>query len=285
MLGYRSVIAALSLFVCACGAAEPTIAPEIPHRLDGWPSVEDHQRPGPFKPDPLPEPAPPWGQCLSELSRGPLLYSNATLRIAAYASTQPYYFFIERDGTTPRSTDSDLAPIAARLKSRLTALPGAPESSGVGLCSIWPTLLKPLCLGIDVQRRTTTLPLLTDQLGELLKDEGTSCIGALVTATGWDAPRCDGADPSCLPLPYCEPSPGRCSRPPYRPEAMRIPIWEAASLTAGSCRHDGDCVENGCGNHCTSYTNYSLPGICPYYGNLEPGFCGCVRGECWWFRQ
>lgn len=284
MLGSRGVFPILGLFVVSCEAAELATTPVIPHRLDSWPSIEDHERMGRFKPDPLPDPAPPWGQCLSELSRGPLLYSNPTLRIAAYASTQPYYFFIERDGMSPRTTESDLTPIVTRLRSR-AVLPGATKSPGINFCSIWPTLPKPLCLGVEVQIRATTLPMLADQIGEMLKDEGTSCIGTLVTAAGWDEPRCDGSEPSCLPLPYCTPSPGRCARPPYHPEAPRSRIWEAAHLTAGSCRSDGDCVENGCGNHCTSYTNYSLPGICPYYSILEPGFCGCVQGQCWWFRQ
>jgi hypothetical protein len=52
------------------------------------------------------------------------------------------------------------------------------------------------------------------------------------------------------------------------------------------CRHDGECNVNGCGNMCTSYVVGSMASNCIGYEWLdEAEFCGCVEGECAFFRQ
>jgi hypothetical protein len=140
-----------------------------------------------------------------------------------------------------------------------------------------------LCINVDAQIIATTLPSLTDQIGQLLKEEGDSCIGVRITPKGWDAPRCEASDPMCLPLPYCERD--ICQGVSYRPGASRYRVPEAGGASQGSCQADGDCLTSGCGNSCISYSSYELFGECSFHGNLQSAFCGCVQGQCSWFKQ
>jgi hypothetical protein len=101
-------------------------------------------------------------------------------------------------------------------------------------------------------------------------------------------PRCRANAPGCGPVPlrgegaYC-----------YRPAAARERLPARTDDEAGpfsrsgyACAHDGECNLNGCGNACTSYRMGHFDSNCIGYDWLDKAqFCGCVEGECAFFRQ
>lgn len=70
----------------------------------------------------------------------------------------------------------------------------------------------------------------------------------------------------------------------------RIPVYTPADdgfsyelpESPGECEDDSDCMENGCGNHCTSVDTDSFIGTCEYAGHLDWSFCGCLHTTCRW---
>jgi hypothetical protein len=104
-------------------------------------------------------------------------------------------------------------------------------------------------------------------------------IDLAVSLAGALGPRCETADdPACAPRPYEDGV--------YDPGGERH-AGPLASHSAGACRHDGDCKEAGCGNHCISweYGGANEAATCEGYVFNEPVFCGCVEGACAWFTQ
>ena len=100
-------------------------------------------------------------------------------------------------------------------------------------------------------------------------------------------PRCSATDPGCGPVPV-----GSSDQFCYRPSAERILLpahrkGEAPrSDSKYRCSHDGECILNGCSNACTSYLVGQIETECIGYDWLDDGaFCGCVQGECTFFRQ
>lgn len=95
-------------------------------------------------------------------------------------------------------------------------------------------------------------------------------------------PRCQASDPNCKPL---------GSGAKYDETKSRTPLEDNPQtsingcLNRGSCTHDGECLNNGCGNHCTSYQIPRFGSICPAYTVLTSAFCGCVKRRCTWFTQ
>lgn len=274
-----SALAFSTLAALACNSEEPLTGSQMmPEGAE--PPPQAGQRASRFAPAPLPDSVPAWGRCLPTLSYGPLLYINSSLRVAAYGSTRPDRFLLERYGSTPRTALAELSPLKSRLSDQLFAIPGI-TSHGIGYCSTSQPVDTMLCIRVDAQIIATTLPSLTDQIGQLLKEEGDSCIGVDITVRGWEAPRCEASDPQCLPLPYCEGD--ICQGAPYRPGAGRYLVPEAGGVSEGSCQADGDCQKNG--NSCISYTSYELYGTAVFHGGLQSAFCGCVQGRCNWFKQ
>jgi hypothetical protein len=95
------------------------------------------------------------------------------------------------------------------------------------------------------------------------------------------APRCQPRDRGCGPEPY---SGGRPSH--GRPRvAVHLSERYFGELSGGSCAHDGECTRAGCGNHCVPWTEPSFGATCEAYDALEGAFCGCLEGQCTWFRQ
>ena len=98
--------------------------------------------------------------------------------------------------------------------------------------------------------------------------------------------------PRCQPsAPDCGPQPRRASESCYRPSAQRerLPTRrddEQALMGRGGCSHDGECNIVGCGNVCANYRVGNPVTNCKGYDWLDDAeFCGCVEGECAFFRQ
>ena len=95
--------------------------------------------------------------------------------------------------------------------------------------------------------------------------------------------RCHPNEKDCEPIPY--------GKSRYEKEKERMPFpgnpdpGRNGCLNRGSCTHDGECITNGCGAHCTSYKVAHFSGICPEYPELKKAFCGCVKNRCTWFLQ
>lgn len=102
-------------------------------------------------------------------------------------------------------------------------------------------------------------------------------------------PRCASSDPGCGPMPIRGNSESVCYRPSQ--ERERLPAstggGEARYLDRRSaCTHDGECNVNGCGNLCTSFRAGSVESNCIGYDWLdEAQFCGCIEGQCSFFKQ
>jgi hypothetical protein len=117
-------------------------------------------------------------------------------------------------------------------------------------------------------------------------------VGLVVEYRGQAGPRCTAQAKSCPPLPYWrdtlrpEVKAAGHVTPPYDPalgrERVDIPEHE---LNLGSCVHDGDCVRLGCGNHCAAWYTPEFAANCPAYLELSNAHCGCVTGQCAWFKQ
>jgi hypothetical protein len=108
----------------------------------------------------------------------------------------------------------------------------------------------------------------------------------LVTNNFEPQPRCRPDEPGCGPEPLRHAKDG-C----YRPSSTRVrlsPRWpdEPHSSSKYACKHDGECNLNGCGNKCTNYRIPQFATNCIGYDWLdEAQFCGCIQGECAFFRQ
>jgi len=101
-------------------------------------------------------------------------------------------------------------------------------------------------------------------------------------------PRCLPKVASCLPIPYNGDPQLRVGdvQTPYNPKARRHLVEEFAWRDdEHRCRHDGECVQTGCGNGCAPWRSESGPGICVHYKKLTEAYCGCVAGFCNWFTQ
>lgn len=110
-----------------------------------------------------------------------------------------------------------------------------------------------------------------------------------IELTGAAGPRCASTDRACLPIPYS----GSLESAGYDCTDDRVLAsdqWpDIASrmegYTGGSCRHDGECIVAGCGNHCVAWDTNVGAGTCEAYTVLEdaPALCGCVGNRCAWF--
>jgi hypothetical protein len=169
------------------------------------------------------------------------------------------------------------------------------------------------CWVISLQGNSgVTIRQMAERLGALdaLCGAG-ACIGITVEIPAPSAPRCDGGDPGCVPVPMCDPDncpggarpdPGCCPEcGSYDPSAGRTlsigshadalvgPGLEYLEVPAqeevGECAHDGECVLNGCGQYCCSYDDLTFISTCECYPGLSRALCGCVDGRCRWFHQ
>lgn len=144
----------------------------------------------------------------------------------------------------------------------------------VGLCSslFCAALLLLSCVREPCQKLTTTTPQTEEE--------------AFLEGDAPPRPRCDPANSSCGPAPRSVRE-DACYRPSAKRE--RLPPREKSEPHVPSrydCTHDGECMINGCGNVCTSYKMGTFETNCIGYEWLDAAdFCGCIEGECSFFRQ
>ncbi|MCA9606621.1 MAG: hypothetical protein KC619_13545 [Myxococcales bacterium] len=100
----------------------------------------------------------------------------------------------------------------------------------------------------------------------------------MIELAGALGPRCEEDDRACGPVPY--------EGGTYDPLGSRIG-GAFPSHSRGACDYDGECVVMGCGNHCAlwEFGGANEGATCEGYAFPQPVFCGCVEGECQWFRQ
>lgn len=155
-------------------------------------------------------------------------------------------------------------------------------TAGVGSCCAdgrqWPGQ----CVRLEVTLCKVEAAQLFQKLALSLDADPTAAdveVAFHIEIKGRTGPRCDGG-PSCGPVPY---SGKELYKTNYQREGIRKVLKE--ELGSGVCRHDGDCVTAGCGNHCTAWTTPDFVATCEGYVELEPAFCGCVQRSCAWFTQ
>lgn len=117
-------------------------------------------------------------------------------------------------------------------------------------------------------------------------------VGLSIEYIGLTRPRCEPSDAGCGPLPYWDPNLSREAKaagqvtPPYVAHLPRYPVdVSKEGLALGQCKHDGDCIELGCGNHCAAWYLTPFAASCPAFGMLSDAHCGCVAQRCSWFTQ
>lgn len=132
------------------------------------------------------------------------------------------------------------------------------------------------CLRIQYLRHATDPVELARSLASLR----TADVGFAVhlDASGLAGPRCREESPFCLPEEY-----EGCAATTYRAGATRHPY--DLGHAGGECRHDGECIQAGCGNDCVAWTLGGGAGTCEGYTLDHPVYCGCVEGRCQWFAQ
>jgi hypothetical protein len=163
------------------------------------------------------------------------------------------------------------------------------DSVGLGTCGDLPGAALPvLCIRVSAWICGTRV----DQILEAVATRITAGpladarIRVLIELGGRTGPRCAATDRACTPTPYG----GTLAASGYHCTDDRIPAATAfgptfAALGGGSCRHDGECVVAGCGNHCVSWDTRLGAATCEAYSQLEdpPALCGCVSSHCTWF--
>jgi hypothetical protein len=97
-------------------------------------------------------------------------------------------------------------------------------------------------------------------------------------------PRCQPTDPGCGPMPFGHKS------AEYAPNRPRIVDGPLNPNRPGACSHDGECFNSGCGYSCLSVRNghhvwFDCIDSPSADARLRHDFCGCVEGNCRWFRQ
>jgi hypothetical protein len=133
-----------------------------------------------------------------------------------------------------------------------------------------------LCLMVQVLAGTPGADLLAATLARMLdEDHLGDAAFAVQVALESPQPRCARGD--CGPVDYQ----GRCHAPGRN---WRLPVYRLSTAVESKCSHDGECMQNGCGNICSSYREGSLIGTCELAPRLKDAYCGCVRDRCAWFK-
>lgn len=198
-------------------------------------------------------------------------------------------YLLVHPGWRPLDTVSDISALTDR-HPELLQVPGV-IGFGTGLCGGG---TGEACIHLMLGYHTLTPEQLARMLSVVFADEWLNCFGINVELMGYAEPRCEEG-PDCLPVWMCtDYSPPCCwTVPDFDPEGERISAIEAGSGMEhlelperdDECTYDGECVLNGCGNHCNAYTTPGFISTCECYTPLADTLCGCVEGRCRWFRQ
>ena len=227
--------------------------------------------------------------CLEEAVLGEYVDTVAGLEL--YEGCDEDGYLLVHPGRLPVDTAGEISELRDRHPG-LISIPGV-VGHGTGLCCLGGS--DDICVSMMLASHILTPEQLARTLALMFAEEWINCFGIRVDVIGYLVPRCEES-PDCLPLPMCPEAtgPGCCPvAPVYDPEAPRTVAIEAGSPMSGlelpegddECTHDGECVQNGCGQYCTAYTAPGFISTCECYPALHDTFCGCVEGRCRWFRQ
>lgn len=152
--------------------------------------------------------------------------------------------------------------------------------TGVGIGGCCQGEAPRLCLVVFAEAETTGVNGLLANLDRMVQQDGTPELRLPIKVELGPPrrPRCAASDPACGPIGYRYQCAARDS---FR---HRAPVGELDLDPHNVCAGDGDCIQNGCGNQCTSYRQGNQIGTCPYIQALESAWCGCVQGRCRWFH-
>jgi len=254
----------------------------------------------------IPEPS-----CFDPAPPGEYKTSVGCFDIFTFCSAQPSDHLLVKNGVNSELTSDDLRALKDSVEDAVMHLPYV-NMFGIGItCCDGTTNAGCLCIhlmgnsGVTIEQMAERLSAIEPFCSE------PSCFGVAVTIPVTTGPRCEPADPDCLPVPMCDPEncpggsrpdPGCCPEcPPYdsgaerivaigdHPEALVSSDLEGLEAPLmeedGECAHDGECVLNGCGQYCSSYDDLRFISTCECYPGLSPAYCGCVGGRCRWFYQ
>jgi hypothetical protein len=157
-------------------------------------------------------------------------------------------------------------------REQLRALPGV-ESTGLTGCSVRSGPAP--CIELKISLCEMNVEELAAALSALAIKQNQQLIFH-VSLEGAVGPRCEAADPRCVPQPYAN-----ASYDPAAPRGLLSPTSEEPD----DCEHDGECARSACGDMCTSWSGAHRTGACKDNPALTDAFCGCVEGHCRWFVQ
>jgi hypothetical protein len=188
-------------------------------------------------------------------------------------------YFIEHPGTTL----VDTAQGVGEVREASTLWPGADGIIwlGIGSCCEGSDAA---CITIGVHAYAFSMEDWLETLTHAFPEAEGLCFGLRVRLEGYAEPRCEPADPECLPIPVCNGHPLRdcCNAPDYDPNKARIPV--EPELSEGSCEHDGWCYTNAGGVYCNSIEFPPGAGFTECTDEISEAFCGCVDDQCHWFE-
>jgi hypothetical protein len=202
------------------------------------------------------------------------------------------------ESAVPTSTDraqpaepTEDPQLVARTQELRVALvrESVAQSTGVGLCCTAPGESLPpsaLCVRIELSSGGVRPNAIAERFHDIAR--GTRYpLRLSIETRARVPPRCAADDPDCAPTT----GDGLCPELlGIRHGVARTPISSALNVGVdlrayeqGRCRHDGDCIVGGCGQHCVAAGTHGFASTCEGVPALESAACGCVRGRCRWF--
>jgi hypothetical protein len=228
-----------------------------------------------------------------------------------FSSCEPSKFLLVKNGASGGMTQEEMVALKDLVEDEVMVLPDVDIFGLTKDCCKDTT--NAACYYIHLRRNTdVTIDEMAASLSGLdpLCDHA-ACFAFAISIPAKSGPRCEASDPSCLPIPMCKPDrcpegispdPGCCPEcRPYDPAAPMVRSigsdpgallpadYENLEVlleeTDGECAHDGDCVQNGCGQYCGSFEDRGFISTCECYPKLSVSYCGCVDTRCRWFHQ
>jgi len=244
--------------------------------------------------------APPTPACFRSAPPGAFIGGAGCLQAFEACDGTPGHYLLVADGPDQEFDLDGIKAVKTELEPVLFALPGVDMVGLSKTCCDETT--NAACIWVHVQQNVKLgINRVVQALAEIACAQA-GCFGITVEIPPPGEPRCDEG-PDCLPLPMCEPQ--RCDPldaccpvcREYDPDGERKPaigelvpgslggLEDPLHEQDGECAHDGDCVQNGCSQYCSSYEDPMFVSSCECYPGLSVAHCGCVDGRCQWFYQ
>lgn len=187
---------------------------------------------------------------------------------------------------TGDASENDVQAVRLAVEDALLGIDGVVGIQTSRCCGV---AGQPLCVSVMLSRHTSPLEAVADVVAAEAHRASVGCMGLEVEWLGRSTPRCQPTDDDCAPLPMCPrvTDPDCCPAvTPYTPGKARVrmpPLFD--EFSRGACMQDGDCYQNGAGNHCTSWDSPAFIAPLACIPELREANCGCVDGACAWFTQ